>query len=51
MLILLVADTRRNRRAIEAAPAAFAGFSRDSRATLHALRAGMNPGRSAIVFV
>jgi transcriptional regulator with XRE-family HTH domain len=51
VVILLVADTRRNRRAIEAAPAAFAGFSRDSRATLRALRSGVNPGRSAIVFL
>jgi transcriptional regulator with XRE-family HTH domain len=51
VVILLVADTRRNRRAIEAAPASFAGFSRDSRATLRALRAGLNPGRSSIVFL
>ena len=51
VLILLVADTRRNRRAIEAAPASFAGFSRDARATLHALRAGIHPGRSAIVLL
>jgi hypothetical protein len=51
VVILLVADTRRNRRTLEAAPAAFAGFSRDARATLHALRAGTNPGRSAIVFL
>ena len=50
-VILLVADTRRNRRAIAAAPAAFAGFSRDARATLAALRAGQDPGRSAIVFL
>lgn len=50
-VILLVADTRRNRRAIAAAPAAFAGFSRDPRATLSALRAGLDPGRSAIVFL
>jgi transcriptional regulator with XRE-family HTH domain len=51
VVILLIADTRRNRRAIESAPAAFAGFSRDARATLHALRTGANPGSSAIVFV
>jgi hypothetical protein len=51
VIILLVADTRRNRRAVEAALASFAGFSRDSRETLRALRAGKNPGRSAIVFL
>jgi transcriptional regulator with XRE-family HTH domain len=51
VLILLVADTRRNRRAIEAAPASFAGFSRDARATLRALRAGLRPDRSTIVFL
>lgn len=51
MLILLVADTRRNRHAVEAAPASFAGFGRDARATLHALRAGAHPGRSGIVFL
>lgn len=51
VVILLVADTARNRRALEAAPAAFAGFSRDARATLRSLRSGQNPGRSAIVFL
>jgi transcriptional regulator with XRE-family HTH domain len=51
VLILLVADTRRNRRALEAAPASFAGFSRDARGTLRALRAGTQPARSAIVFL
>jgi transcriptional regulator with XRE-family HTH domain len=50
-LILLVADTRRNRRAIEAAPASFGGFGRDARTTLGALRAGSHPGHSAIVFL
>ena len=51
VLILLVADTRRNRRALEAAPASFAGFSRDSRGTFRALREGTQPARSAIVFL
>jgi transcriptional regulator with XRE-family HTH domain len=51
VLILLVADTRRNRRAIESAPASFAGFSRDGRATLRALRAGQRLDRNAIVFL
>ncbi len=50
-VILLVADTRRNRRALAAAPHAFAGFSRDARTVLRALGAGLDPGCSAIVFV
>ena len=48
-VILLVADTRRNRRALASAPAAFAGFSRDSRSVLRALGRGEDPGTSAIV--
>jgi hypothetical protein len=51
VVILLVADTRRNRRAIEAAPASFADASRDARAALRTLRAGANPERSTIVFL
>jgi hypothetical protein len=50
-VILLVADTRRNRRALDSAPAAFGGFSRNARAVLAALRAGADPGRAAIVFL
>jgi transcriptional regulator with XRE-family HTH domain len=48
-VILLVADTRRNRRALAAAPAAFAGLRRDARATLRALAAGRDPGGSTIL--
>jgi transcriptional regulator with XRE-family HTH domain len=48
-VILLVADTRRNRRALAAAPNAFPGFSLDARATLRDLAAGRNPDRSAIL--
>lgn len=48
-VILLVSDTRRNRRALRAAPGAFAGYSRDARAVLRALRRGEDPGTSAIV--
>ena len=51
VLILLIADTRRNRRAIEVAPASFGEFSRDARAVLGALRAGSRPSGSAIVFL
>ena len=41
-VILLVADTRRNRRALDAAPGAFAAFSRDGRRI-----AGRSRGRPA----
>ena len=51
VLILVVANTRRNRRAIEAAPAALAGFSRDARTTLRSLRAGTMPPSRAILFL
>jgi transcriptional regulator with XRE-family HTH domain len=50
-VILVVADTPRNRRALAAAPTAFAAFSRDARATLRALAAGANPGSSAILIL
>ncbi len=50
-VILLVADTRRNRRALAAAPATLAGFARDARTTLRDLRAGHEPARSAIVIL
>ena len=50
-VILLVADTRRNRRALAAAPHAFAAFSRDARTVLCALRAGRDPGCSAILIL
>ena len=50
-VILLVADTPWNRRALAAAPGAFATFSRDSRAMLRALREGRDPGCSGIVIL
>jgi transcriptional regulator with XRE-family HTH domain len=50
-LVVVVADTHRNRRALAAAPAAFGGFSREARAVLRALRRGEDPGRDAIVMV
>jgi transcriptional regulator with XRE-family HTH domain len=50
-VILLVADTPRNRRALAGAPAAFATFSRDSRAMLRALREGRDPDCSGIVIL
>ena len=48
-VILLVAETRRNRMALAAAPHAFTGFSRDARTVLRAVAEGRNPGCSAIV--
>jgi transcriptional regulator with XRE-family HTH domain len=48
-VILLIADTRRNRLALDAAPSAFAGLSRDGRRTLAALSVGALPSASGIV--
>ena len=48
-VILLVAETHRNRRALAAAPNAFPGFSRDARAALRDLAAGRSLERSVIV--
>ena len=50
-VILLIADTRRNRRALDAAPNAFAALSRDGRRILAALADGRPPDRSGIVIL
>jgi hypothetical protein len=50
-VILLVADTRRNRRALDAAPGAFAAFSRDGRRVLAALAGGRAPDKNGIVIL
>lgn len=50
-VILLVADTRRNRRALAAAPAAFMSLGRNARAVLGALRNAELPSESAILFL
>jgi transcriptional regulator with XRE-family HTH domain len=50
-VILLVADTQRNRRAIAGAPAAFGGFERRARSVLASLARAANPSQSAIVFL
>ena len=50
-VILLVADTRRNRRALEAASSAFAGFDRNARRVLRALGQGRDPGGSSILLL
>ena len=49
LVILLVAETRRNRAALRASGAAFAGLSRDARVVLMALGAGRRPGSSALL--
>ncbi len=49
--ILLVADTRRNRMALAAAPGAFAALPLRTRGVLRALGAGRDPGSSGIVIL
>ena len=51
LVILLVADTPKNRRALDAAPHAFADLSRNARLTLAALRRGERPPRSALILL
>ncbi|MGZ8437925.1 MAG: helix-turn-helix domain-containing protein [Candidatus Limnocylindrales bacterium] len=50
-LVLLVADTRRNRRALAAAPAAFVSLPLRTRQVLRDLAAGRDPGTSGIVML
>jgi transcriptional regulator with XRE-family HTH domain len=50
-VILLVADTRRNRRALAGAPAAFADLQIRTREILAALRDCIDPGQSGIVIL
>jgi transcriptional regulator with XRE-family HTH domain len=50
-VILLVADTPRNRRSLTAAIAAFTDLPLRTRAILAALRAGVDPGGSGIVIM
>jgi transcriptional regulator with XRE-family HTH domain len=50
-VILVVADTRRNRVGLAAAPAGFGGFDRKSRSILGRLRRGQEPTGSSIVFL
>jgi hypothetical protein len=50
-LILLVADTKRNRRALAAAPDAFADLSAGTRTILAAMSIGRDPGSGGIVFL
>jgi hypothetical protein len=50
-VILLVADTRRNRRALASAPGAFADLPLRTREILNALGSGVHPGGSGIVIL
>jgi transcriptional regulator with XRE-family HTH domain len=50
-VILLVAETRANRAAVDASSCAFPGLARQARSTLRALRHGVDPGRSSIVLL
>ncbi|HEY7132858.1 MAG TPA: hypothetical protein VH440_11435 [Candidatus Limnocylindrales bacterium] len=50
-LVLLIADTTRNRRALASAPASFRGWPLRTRDILGALRAGRDPGAGGIVFL
>jgi hypothetical protein len=50
-VMLLIADTPRNRRAAGAAPRAFADLRRDSRAVLRALSIGRDPAVDALVLL
>jgi len=50
-LVLLIADTPRNRRALASAPASFRGWPLRARDILGALRAGRDPGASGIVLL
>jgi hypothetical protein len=50
-VIILIADTPRNRRALAAAPGTFATFSRDARHVLRAVGSGADPATNAIVIL
>jgi transcriptional regulator with XRE-family HTH domain len=50
-VVLLVADTIRNRRALSAVPSSFADLPLRTRAILGALRAGIEPAESGIVLL
>ena len=48
-IVLVVADTTRNRAALAAAPAAFAALPRRGRAVLAAVRGGRDPGPGLVL--
>ena len=48
-VLVVIADTRRNRRAVASAALLFAGSSRDTRRTFRALADGRDPGSAVIL--
>jgi hypothetical protein len=50
-VILVIADTRRNRLALASAPGSFVAFDRNARRVLSALANGLDPGGSSMVLV
>jgi hypothetical protein len=50
-VILVIADTMRNRRALAAAPGSFSAFDRNARRVLSALAAGRDPGGSSLILL
>jgi hypothetical protein len=50
-VILVIADTGRNRRALAAAPGSFLGFDRNARRVLSALAQGRDPGGSSLILI
>jgi hypothetical protein len=50
-VILVIADTARNRRALAAAPGSFSEFDRNARRVLSALAMGRDPGGSSLILL
>ena len=50
-VILVIADTPRNRRALAAAPGSFSLFDRNARRALAALAGGSDPGGSSLILL
>lgn len=50
-VILVIADTRRNRLALAAAPGSFSAFDRNARRVLSALAIGRDPGGSSLILL
>jgi hypothetical protein len=50
-IILVIADTPRNRRALASAPGSFSAFNRNARRVLSALATGRDPGGSSLILL
>ena len=50
-VILVIADTPRNRRVLAAAPGTFSAFDRNARGVLSALAAGREPRGSSLILL